>query len=112
VIHSDDSNAFAGISMQAINYQEVTCHLRDKSFTGAVYLHGPNKSVSQITIIGDIFKTNTEVDRDLCQTRRGFHFMVDLVSVYYNFEQDSRLRALPKGHRAISCVAFVYMVPS
>jgi len=108
VIHSDDSDAFAGISMQAIYHLESTCVQRGKQFKGAIYLHGPNKSVSQITKLGDIFKTNIEVDRELCPTGRGFHFMVDLIAVYYTLEQDSRLPELPFGHRAMSCVSVVY----
>jgi len=94
-IYSDDSDAFAGISMQAIYYLESTCILHDKKFFGAVYLHGPPKSIAQISKLGNIFKTNIPVDRDLCPTGKGFQFIVDLISVYYNLEQDSSLPVLP-----------------
>ena len=108
VIHSDDSDAFAGISMQFVYNLESTCTKKYRSFRGAILLYGPNKSAPQITKLGNIFTTNMEVDRDLCPTGRGFEFMVDLFAVYYRLEQDESLPVLPRGHRAISAVSAIY----
>ena len=107
-MHSNDSDAFAGLAMQAIYYLESTCLLKNKNFFGAIYLHGSQKSIAQITKLGSIFETNVEVDRLLCPTGRGFEFMLDLVAIYYRLEQDSTLPELPPGHRAICMTAVVY----
>ena len=50
-IHSDDSDAFAGISMQVILSIESFYINHGKKFTGSIYLRGPRNSVSvnQIT---------------------------------------------------------------
>ena len=106
-IHSDDSDAFAGISMQAIYHLESTCK-QGQTFAGAIFLRGPRKSVPQISNLGNIFKTNLVVDRELCPTGRGFHCVLDLIAVYYSLEQDKDLPELPHGHRAISAVAVTY----
>lgn len=94
--------------MQFIFNLESTCTMKSKQFCSAVYLHGPKKSVAQVSKLGQIFTTNLDIDQDLCPTARGFHFMVGLVSVYYNLEQDDSLPVLPKGHRAMSVVAVTY----
>lgn len=107
---SDDSDAFAGMGMQAVFYLDSTCSLRGERFDGAIYLHGPRKSVPQITKLGNIFKTNFPVDQELCPTGKGFYFIVDLVAVYYTLEQDNHLPDLPTGHRAISAVAVPYTI--
>jgi len=107
-IHSNDSDAFAGLAMQSIYYLESTCLLKNKNFFGAIYLHGSQKSITQITKLGSIFETNVEVDRLLCPTGRGFEFMLDLVAIYYRLEQDSSLPELPPGHRAICMTTVVY----
>lgn len=108
-IHSEDSDAIA-ISMPAMCNLEATCIKKDKKFLGAIFLRGSRKSVAQITNLGNIFKTNIEIDRELCPTGRGFQFMLDLVSVYYTLEQDSSLPELPVGHRAVSLITVVYTV--
>ena len=107
-LHSDDSDAFGGISMQAIYNLETSCIQRNKKFLGAIYLRGPSKSINQVTDLGNIFKTNIEIDRELCPTGRGFQFLVDLTSVYYTLEQDNTLPRFPRGHRAMSVVAVTY----
>lgn len=104
---SDDSDAFA-IAMQATYHLESTCQLKQERFTGAIYLHGPRKSVTQISKLGNIFKTNLDVDRELCPTGRGFHFLIDLISVYYTLEQNNSFPTLPPGHRAIAAVGVTY----
>ena len=108
-IFSDDSDAFAGISMQAIYGLESTCILKDKTFSGAILLHGARKSVAQISKLGKVFKTNLDIDRDLCPAGvGGFECILDLVSIYYSLENDKSLPVLPPGHRAISAVAVAY----
>ena len=104
-LHSDDSDAFAGLGMQAVFNLESTCLLQDRKFTGAIYVRGPRKSVAQVTKLGNIFKTNIHVNHELSPTGRGFEFLVDLVAVYYSLEQDDTLPKLPDGHRAILTVA-------
>ena len=106
-IRSDDSDAFAGISMQFVYNLESTCILRSKRFNGAIYLHGPKKSVAQITSLGNIFKTNLDTELELCPTGRGFEFKVDLLAVYYTLEENESMPKLPPGHRAIT-VAVIY----
>ena len=39
---------------------------------------------------------------------KGFHFIVDLVSVYKRIEQNDKFPLLPDGHRAISALAVTY----
>ena len=53
-IHSDDSDTFAGMSMQAVFNLESTCILKNKTFAGAIYIRGPRKSVAQVTRLGKI----------------------------------------------------------
>ena len=81
-IFSDNSDAFARISMQAIFNLESTCLLKNKRFLGAIYLNGAKKSAAHISNLGSIFKTNIEIDKELCLTGKGFECMVDLVAVY------------------------------
>ena len=104
-LHSDDSDAFAGLGMQAVFNLESTCLLQNRKFTGAIYVRGPRKSVAQVTKLGNIFKTNIQVDHELSPTGRGFEFLVDIIAVYYTLEQDATLPKLPDGHRAILTVA-------
>lgn len=48
-IHSDDSDSFGGLAMQAIYNLESTCiGAQNKKFMGAIYLHGPQKSVLKL----------------------------------------------------------------
>ena len=109
-LHSDDSDAFAGMGMQAIYNLESTCMLRSKRFCGSVYLRCSRKSVNQISKLGSIFETSTNLDIDpqLCPTGRGFECTLDLISVYYTLEQDKTLPQFPPGHRAMSAVAVIF----
>ena len=42
-IHSDDSNAFAGVGMHVIFNLESACICRGKQFLGEMYLHSSTK---------------------------------------------------------------------
>ena len=109
-LFSEDSDAFAGMSMGFVHNLETTCLSRRRKFTGALLLHGPKKTVSQVSKLGKIFETSLNIDLDSCPTGRGFEFVVDLISLYYSLEQNDKFAELPRGHRALTVVTVAYVL--